>query len=34
MTSEMEMMAGTCDLGFARVREKSGLGFVLYRSGG
>ena len=25
----MKMMAGTCDLGFARVREKSRLGFSL-----
>ena len=30
----MKTLAGTRDLGFARMREKSGLGFVLYRSGG
>ena len=29
----MKTLAETCDLRFARVREKSELGFVLYKSG-
>ena len=30
----METLEGTVDLGFALVRGKSGLGFLLYRSWG
>ena len=30
----METLAGMLDLGFARVRGKSGLGLSLYRDGG
>ena len=30
----MEILAGMLDLGFARVRGKSGLGLILYRSWG